>query len=48
MQDLNIKNIDKNKYLKASFVLKTKGINFSDAVREMIDKLAKQYDKMNK
>ena len=44
MQDLNIKNVDKNKYLKASFVLKTKGKNLSEAVKEMIENLANEYD----
>lgn len=41
-------NIDNTKKLKASFVLKSKGSNLTQAVKETIDKLAKEYDEMNK
>ena len=40
--------VDKDKKLKASFVLKTKGKDLSTAVREMLDEYAKEYDKMKK
>ena len=40
--------VDKDVKLKASFVLKTKGKDLSTAVREMLDKYAKEYDKMQK
>ena len=40
--------VDKDKKLKASFVLKTKGKDLSTAVREMLDKYAKEYDEMQK
>ena len=40
--------VDKDKKLKASFVLKTKGKDLSTAVREMLDKYAREYDKMQK
>lgn len=33
---------------KANFVLKCKGKDLSKAVREMIDKLAKEFDEMQK
>ena len=45
--DVNIKNVDAEKKLKASFVLKCKGKDLSMAVREMIDKLSEEYDKKN-
>ena len=48
MADINIKNVDKDVKLKASFVLKTKGKDLSTAVREMLDEYAKEYDKMQK
>ena len=48
MANMNIANIDKEKKLKASFVLKTKGKDLSTAVREMLDKYAKEYDEMQK
>lgn len=44
MIDLNIKDVDELKKNKAVFVLKCKGKNLSIAVKEMIDKLAKEYD----
>ena len=40
--------VDKDVKLKASYVLKTKGKDLSTAVREMLDKYAKEYDKMQK
>lgn len=40
--------IDKQTKLKASFVLKTKGSCLSVAVRELLEKYAKEYDEMNK
>ena len=40
--------VDKDKKLKASFVLKTKGKDLSTAVREMLDKYAKEYKKKKK
>ena len=48
MADINIKNIDKNAKNKAIFVLKCKGKDLSTAVREMLDKYAKEYDEMQK
>lgn len=47
MGDINIKNVDKQKKAKAQFILKCKGKDLSMAVREMIDKLAEEYDKKN-
>lgn len=40
--------VDKEKKLKANFVLKTKGKSLTTAVREMLEELAKEYDEMNK
>ena len=40
--------IDRDVKLKANFVLKTKGKDLSTAVREMLDKYAKEYDEMQK
>lgn len=40
--------VDKDKKLKASFVLKSKGKDLSTAVRELVDELAKEYDEMQK
>ena len=48
MTNVNVKNVDKDVKLKASFVLKTKGKDLSTAVREMLEKYAKEYDKMQK
>lgn len=44
MADIIVKNVDETKKLKATFVLKTKGRTLSDAVREMLDKYANEYD----
>lgn len=46
--DMNIKDVNKEQKIKASFVLSCKGKNLSEAVREMIEKYAKEYDKMQK
>ena len=40
--------IDKDIKLKASFVLKSKGKDLSTAVRETLEKYAKEYDEMQK
>lgn len=48
MSDIITKNIDDNKKRKAVFVLKCKGKDISKAVREMIDKLAQEYDEKYK
>ena len=39
------KGLDREKVLKASFVLKCKGSNLSQAVSEMVNKLALEYEK---
>lgn len=44
MADIIVKNVDNTQKLKASFMLKSKGKNLSDAVRDMIDKYAREYD----
>lgn len=44
----NIKNIDDEKYRKTLFVLKTKGKNFAQVVKEMCDKYAQEFDKTYK
>lgn len=38
--------VERDKKIKAGFVLKCKGKNLTEAVREMIDKYAEEYDKM--
>lgn len=48
MQTVNVRNVDKEKVIKANFVLKCKGKDLSKAVREMIDKIANEYDEMQK
>ena len=48
MTEIKATSIDEIKKSKAVFVLKTKGKNLSEAVREMVDKLADEFDKMNK
>jgi antitoxin component of RelBE/YafQ-DinJ toxin-antitoxin module len=40
--------IDKDVKLKASFVLKLKGKDLSTAVRETLEKYAKEFDEMQK
>lgn len=42
--NVQAKNIDREKCLKASFVLKSKGSTLAQAVREMVEELAKEYD----
>lgn len=44
MADIIVKNVDNTQKLKASFILKSKGKNLSDAVRDMINKYAREYD----
>ena len=48
LSDMNIKRVDSEKKNKAIFVLKCKGKDLSTAVREMLDKYAKEYDAMQK
>ena len=48
MANINVRNVDQNTKLKASFVLKCNGKDLSTAVREMLDKYAKEYDEMQK
>jgi antitoxin component of RelBE/YafQ-DinJ toxin-antitoxin module len=48
LSDMNIKRVDTEKKNKAIFVLKCKGKDLSTAVREMLDKYAKEYDEMQK
>ena len=48
MSTANIKNIDSEKYKKTLFILKTKGKNFAQAVKEMCDKYADEFDKTYK
>ena len=48
MTNVNVKNVDKDVKLKASFVLKTKGKDLSTAIREMLDKYAQEYEKKKK
>ena len=48
MADINIKNVDSEKKRKAIFYLGTKGKDLSTAVREMLEKYAKEFDKMQK
>lgn len=40
--------VEKDKKLKAGFVLKCKGKNLTLAIRELIDQYAKEYDEMQK
>ena len=47
MSELYIKNLDKEKKEKASFVLRTQGKDLTKAVRKMIDELADEFDKKN-
>ena len=42
--DILIKNINLEKKRKAMFVLKSKGKTFTSAVREMCERLAKEFD----
>ena len=45
---IQVRNVDPEKKRKAVFVLKCKGQNLSEAVREMTEQLAKEFDEMNK
>ena len=45
-ENINVR-VDKEKKVKAIFILKTKGKTLSQAVREMTDKLAEEFDKKN-
>lgn len=40
--------VDKDTKLKADFVLRTQGKTLSKAVREMLEKYAKEFEEMNK
>ena len=40
--------VEKEKKLKAIFVLKSQGKSLSSAVRDMVDELVEEYEKMNK
>lgn len=42
---LQIRNVDREKKRKAMFILQTQGKNLSQAVREMIDGYAAEFDK---
>lgn len=42
---LQIRNVDELKKRKAMFILQTQGKNLSQAVREMIDGYAEEFDK---
>lgn len=44
VENIMVRNVETNKKAKAMFVLQSKGKNLSDAVREMVDKLAKEFD----
>ena len=45
--DMLIKNIDADKKLKAGFVVKAKGKNLTQVLRETIYELAEEFDKKN-
>lgn len=45
MEDIVVKNVDAEDKRKAMFVLKTDGKNLSEAVREMLKKYAKEFEK---
>ena len=47
MENNLVVRVDKEKKAKAMFVLKTQGKTLSQAVREMTDKLAEEFDKKN-
>ena len=46
MENIVVKNVDKETKRKAVFVLQCKGMNISDAVREMLDKEASKFEKL--
>lgn len=41
---ITVRNVETEKKAKAIFILQADGRNLSDAVREMIDKLADKFD----
>ena len=43
-ETLNVRNVDKEQKRKAIFILSTKGKTLSDAVREMVEQYAKEFD----
>ena len=45
---VRVEDVDRVTKAKALFVLKCKGSNLSEAVRQMIDSLAEEYEEMNK
>ena len=48
MANVNVRNVDTESKRKAVFYLSTKGKDLSTAVREMLDKYAEEFDKMQK
>lgn len=44
-ENVMVRNVDTENKAKALFVLQTKGKTLSDAVREMVDSLAEEFDK---
>lgn len=48
MAELNVRNVDNEQKQKAMYVLKCKGKDLSSEVRNLIEKLAKDFDKMKK
>lgn len=44
VENIMVRNVETDKKAKAMFILQAKGKNLSDAVREMVDKLAKEFD----
>lgn len=48
MADIIVKNINEEQKRKAVFILNSKGKTLSDAVREMVEKYSKEYEKNNK
>lgn len=46
MGDINVKNIDNETKLKASFVLKCKGKSLTQGIKEYLKKQAEEFDKM--
>lgn len=45
MASITIANVDEEKKRKTVFILSTKGKDLSQAVREMLDKYADEFDK---
>jgi len=44
MENMSIRNVDKDTKRKALFVLKMDGKTMSDAVRETLEKYAREFD----